>query len=1285
MSERPSPEPAAEGGWIRRLWPFLMAHRRNVVLALGASVVGQGLMALAPLIQKVVVDDGIVGRSRPVAPWLTALVVIGVASFASAVVRRWIGGRVSLDVQYDLRNAIYERLQRLDFAGHDQLQTGQLVSRASTDLALIQGLLAFLPIMLGNVVMVVLALVIMTILSPPLTLVMVVVLPLLLVTALRLRRKVFPATWDAQQRAGEVAGVVDEAVSGVRVVKGFGQEDREIAHLADTAAGLYASRARLVRLQARFTSTLQAIPALAQVAVLALGGWLAIEGHLTLGTFLAFSAYLVQLVAPVRMLAGLFTVGQQARAGAERILDVLDANAVVTEAPDAVTLDEVAGEVRFEGVRFGYTRSEPVLDGLDLRIGAGEVVALVGTSGSGKSTVTALLPRFYDVPEGRVTIDGTDVREVTLESLRRQVGVVFEDAFLFSDSVAANIAYGRPDATHDDVVAAATAAGAHGFVTALPDGYATVVGERGLTLSGGQRQRIALARAILTDPRILVLDDATSAIDAATEEAIHATLRSLMQDRTTILIAHRRSTLRLAQRIVVLDAGRVVAEGSHESLMVESPRYRTLFAGDEDLDGEGLVDPALGSAVQGRVAGEGAEPLALYAERVAEADEAGRSAGAITLSAWPAPSGAAPAPSAAVAGPARNPGTGGGGGGGGFGGAALSATPELLAALDRLPPADGTPDVDVAAVSAPEDGPFRIRRFVRPWVAGLALGLGLVVLDTILTLLGPVFVSRGVDEGITPGDRAALWAAVVMFAGAVLVDWAVVWTYTLVTGRTAERMLYALRVKIFGHLQRMSLDYYDAELDGRLMTRMTTDVEALSQLVQTGLINAVVGVFTCVGVFVFLVILSPPLALAAASILPPLLLATWWYRRRSTERYEKAREAIADVNANLQESLSGVRVAQAYTREDRNISGFRSVNRRYLDHRLGAQRLVALYFPFILLLSDLGAVVVLGTGAALEPRGIVTAGVVIAFLLYLNQFFAPLQQLSQVLDTWQQASVSVAKIEELLATPSTTPPPADPVDPGRVRGEVRFEAMRFRYSGASDDALRRLDLVIPAGQTVALVGETGAGKSTVVKLVARFYDPTEGRVTVDGIDLRDIDLGAFRRQLGIVPQEAFLFTGTVRDNIAYGRPEATDAEVEAAARAVGAHEFVATLPEGYLTAVSERGRSLSSGQRQLIALARARLVDPAILLLDEATSQLDLATEGRVQRAMDAAAQGRTTLMVAHRLPTARRADRIVVVDDGRVVEDGTHDELVAAGGAYASLWAAFAETADDGDGALVP
>jgi ATP-binding cassette subfamily B protein len=457
------------------------------------------------------------------------------------------------------------------------------------------------------------------------------------------------------------------------------------------------------------------------------------------------------------------------------------------------------------------------------------------------------------------------------------------------------------------------------------------------------------------------------------------------------------------------------------------------------------------------------------------------------------------------------------------------------------------------------------------------------------------------------------------------------------------------------------------------MTRMTTDVDALTQLLQTGLINAIVSLLTCCGVFVFLVILSPPLALVAASVLPPLFVATWWYRRRSAHAYARARESIATVNANLQESLSGVRVAQAYVREDVNIRGFRDVNNSYLGARVDAQRLIALYFPFVLLLADVGAAVVLGAGSALVAHGVVTTGVLIAFVLYLDQFFSPIQQLSQVFDTWQQAAASTHMIDELLATPTGTPAAASPVTPARLHGRVVLDDVHFSYPGtAGAEALRGVDVDVAAGETVALVGETGAGKSTIVKLVARFYDPTQGRVLIDGVDIRDLELGAFRRQLGVVPQEAFLFTGTIRDNIAYGRPDASDAEVEEAARAVGAHDFVARLGGGYLAPVSERGRSLSAGQRQLIALARARLVDPVILLLDEATSNLDLATEARVQRAMGIIARGRTTLLVAHRLPTARTADRILVVDDGRIVQVGTHDELLAEGGRYAALWEAF-------------
>ena len=1274
-------------GWVRRLWGYMARHRRDVVLSLGAAVLGSACQAVVPLVAREIVDGVILERRHALLPWLALLLGLGVAAFGFAYLRRYRGGRVALAVQYDLRNDMHDHLLSMDFDNLDRIPTGQLVARASSDSTLVQGLLSFFPIMSGNVLLMVLSLGAMFVLSPLLAIVSVVVAPALVVISYRMRWRVFPATWDAQQREGDIAQIVDEDVNGVRVVKAFGQERRELERVADASATLFGSQMRAVRLQSRYQPLLEAVPVLGQVALLALGGTLALRHEITLGTFLAFSAYLAQLMAPARQLAGVLTVGQQARAGMERILQLLDLRPAIADAADARELPEMRGELELRDVRFAYAGGRPVLDGFDLHVRAGERVALVGPSGGGKSTAAMLVSRFYDPERGSVLVDGVDVRDVTLHSLRSQVGVVFEESFLFSDSVRANIAYGCPDATDAEVEAAARLAQAHEFIERLPRGYDTVVGERGLTLSGGQRQRVARARAILYDPRVVVLDDATSAVDARVEEAIHAALRTALAGRTTLLVAHRRSTLHLADRIAVVERGRVVEQGTHDELYARSASYRALLDG-LDVDADVEADAPEG----GRVEAPG---------RPADATPADGAHGErTTRDAWVAAADRTGVGSArAVGAPSIGPGLGGGGGGWRLN---LAPTPELLARVEALRPVRDVASVDLTREARRVRG-FDLRRVISEFRGPLTVGLVLVVLDALAALAGPVLVRVGIDDGVSRGSHAVLLAASAAYLVVTLADLVDEVAATFVTGRTAQRIMLSLRIRIWAQLQRLSLDYYEREMAGRIMTRMTTDVDQFESLIENGLLAALVAAVTFVGVGAALVAMDPELGLSTLSVVVPLGVATVAFRRRAARRYDLARERIAIVNADFQESLAGVREAQAYVHEPETARRFRALGHDYLETRVGAQRLVATYFPFVQLLSAAADAIVLGVGAGLIRAGHLQPGSLIAFILYVDLFFSPIQQLSQVFDSWQQTRVSVGRIGQLMELEPTTPEAERPVDPGELRGELVLEGVHFAYprpparpvasaggrgerhgpahappSGGLDlepkapEALRGVDLRIAPGETVALVGETGAGKSTVVKLLARFYDPDVGSVRVDGHELRTLDLVAYRRRLGYVPQEAFLFSGTIRDNIAYGRPDASDAMVEAAARAVGAHEFVAELPGGYLHELSERGRSLSSGQRQLVALARAELVDPVVLLLDEATSNLDLATEARVAAAMQRVSRGRTTVVIAHRLQTARAADRIAVVDGGRVVEVGGHDELLARGGRYAAMWDAF-------------
>lgn len=635
-----------------------------------------------------------------------------------------------------------------------------------------------------------------------------------------------------------------------------------------------------------------------------------------------------------------------------------------------------------------------------------------------------------------------------------------------------------------------------------------------------------------------------------------------------------------------------------------------------------------------------------------------------------------------------------GGGGGGAAGASgglpfAGIPPELQERVDQVletepNPSGAGPPVELSHASY-DRRPFGLRHFLAPHRWALAGALTLVVIETVTAQAGPLLTQKAIDDGIGGQDRGLLTALAAAYLGAVILNAVAGWGRVAWTGRVGEGLMLDLRIRVFSHLQRLSISFFTKEKTGVLLTRMTSDLDALTALFQDGLVQMLVQALTVVVVSAVMFSMNVQLTLLTLLVIVPGMTGlTWWFRGASSRAYTAVRDRIAEVLSHLQENLSGIRIVTAHNRQRHNTIEHRNVAGDYRTANERTSVIAAIYGPGVEAIGIAGQAFILLAGGWMVLDGRLQIGQLAAFVLYLTAFFTPIQQMVQLYDTYQRGQASVRKLRELLGTEPSVPEALGAAELPPLEGEIRFDGVSFAYE-PGQPVLDQVDLTIAAGETFAFVGPTGAGKSTLAKLVTRFHDPGQGRVLLDGHDLRDVTLTSLRRQLGVVPQEAFLFGGSLRDNIAFARPDATADEVLEACRAVGIDDLVLRLPQGLDTPVHERGVALSAGERQLLALARAFLARPRVLVLDEATSNLDLQSEAKIERALDAVLGGRTAIVIAHRLSTAMRADRLGVVERGRLVEVGSHDELVAAGGSYAAMYATWQHHAGQQDSPSTP
>ncbi|MDE0690677.1 MAG: ABC transporter ATP-binding protein [Gammaproteobacteria bacterium] len=1197
-----------------RLWQFTRGVRLRigaaVAMGVGASLVGIGRLALLGwLLALVFAGAALSEMLLPLALVAAVMLLRGWVEHSRAMLAH----RTAARVQLALRERLYARVVALGPSHFGLTRTGSVMISMIDGVEQLETYFGqYLPQLLVAVLTPLVVFAVVAAFDLPVATLMFAFALFTLFAPLALQRREAASSMRRSLAYRAFAAEFLDAIQGLATLKAFGQSSARGRLLAERAHEVFRSTMWVLASNAATRGLTDTGIAVGSAAVLALGAWRVTQGQMSLELLLVVLMMGIEVFRPQRDLRALLHNGMMGRAAADDIFALLDARAAVKSPSTPVVLDApLVPVVEFEDVSFAYPGARrPAHRGLSFRVAPGQRVGFVGESGAGKSTIMRLLLRFHDPGSGAVLLGGHNVRDLSADDIYRNVAVVNQDTYLFHGTVEENLRFGKPDATADELKAAARAANAHEFIERLPQGYGTVIGERGIRLSGGQRQRVAIARALLRDAPILVLDEALSAVDAENEAVIQSALDRLMQGRTTLIFAHRLSSVIDADRILVLDHGAIVESGDHAALMRAGGAYRRLMGSQaEEIGRQQMAGGAVGDGlVPSRDGfGRGHDEPVPYEDLLA--DDAG---------------------------------------------AQLEPTDAILRA-------EGLGWI----------GAFReLLRHVIPWRAkfSVVLAFGIARVAALIGVgVASALAVAAVKRGEPFAEHLIVLAIVAPLAG--LLHWLESWF----AHDMAFRMLAEMRIALFRKLDRLAPAYLVRRRTGDLVGMATHDVELVEYFFAHTVAPFFVAVLVPTAVLGTLAWFGWPMALALAPFLVLVAASPVLARRRIDSLGSRAREAFGDMNAHAVDTIQGLSEILAFQRKKARGEEFVARIERHVSLRLPFHSSLTKQTALLEVATGLGGLVVVATGANLVASEALAPAMLPMLTLLAMSAFLPVSEIAHI---GRQLADTLGATRRLHAVHSEAeavvdgPGVSEQRDGDRPGTGVGIEArdVRFSYFGNRRLALDGATFTVPAGSTLALVGPSGAGKTTIAHLLMRFWDPDSGAIRFDGRDLRDYRLDELREKVALVTQDTYLFNETLGANILIAKPDATSAELDEAVRRASLGPFIDALPEGLATPVGERGVRLSGGQRQRVAIARAFLKDAAVLILDEATSHLDAVNEQAVRKSLEELMSQRTTIVIAHRLSTVRDADRIVVLDAGRTVETGSHEELLARGGLYSRL-----------------